>query len=438
MVAYQSTIPSRAIPFYSYLGSRSKVPPPNFKTAILSNWPPWIWMGLMRDWVSYRIMSNLKYMPTDCPCRPKPVSEGRVEGAVSDALQTNLLSGGGVPVARAGTMPAAPTWINFPSRQDLSLATSQLLPEIDASGCSVNHFNGSKAQLCNAVGVHDLSARPPEKSLKGSLADFMVLRGCPVGTAQTPPAPSNAVASECVNPSGNNEGSSQQPLVKDDWHIVLRLVSKSIVLPATWCEPSEEHYYLGSLDLIQRLGLVEHLRSHCDVHLVEVETLHGPHIILDSHSCTVFHPMASLAGTNTDICKSVTDLAKSFSRILVVLEAFPSSKANYSAEPCQPYILNVLSSTVLQSFQKLVNKITMTISMLDEADGADVKVDIVAARSVLEVARYVRVYGDTCKAHEEHCFRNLLWGSRPWLQTEVRPRLYSVHPRGNVGVYGYL
>jgi hypothetical protein len=335
-------------------------------------------------------------------------------------------------------MPAAPIYINCPSRQALSLATSHLIPEIDASGCSVNQFNGRTAELWNTGGVHDLSARPPEKFLKCSLADFLVLRGCPVGTYQPPPAPSNAVVSECANLSGGNGESSQEPQVKDDWHMVSRLVSKGIVLPGTWCEPSEEHYYLGSLDLIQRLGLVEHLRSHCGVHLVEVETLHGPHIILDSHSCTIFHSMASLAGTNTDICKSVTDLAKSFSRILIVLEAFPSSTANYSAGPREPYILNVLSGTVLQAFQKFVNKITMAISMLDEADGADVKVDIVAARSVLEVARYVRVYGDACEAHEERCFRGLLWGSRPWLQREVRPRLYSVHPRGDVEVYGYI
>jgi hypothetical protein len=76
--------------------------------------------------------------------------------------------------------------------------------------------------------------------------------------------------------------------------------------------------------------------------------------------------MASLAGTHTDICKSVIDLAKSFSRVLVVLEAFPSSKANYSAEPYQPYTVNVLSGTVLQAFQKLVNKIKMATSMLDD------------------------------------------------------------------------
>jgi len=309
---------------------------------------------------------------------------------------------------------------------------------MDTSGCSVNEFNGSKAELWNVGGVHDLAARPSEKSLKDSLADFLVLRGCPVGTSQPPSAPSNAVASECANLSENKEKSSQDPQVKDNWNVVSGLVSKGIILPGTWCEPSEDHYYLGSLDLIQRIGLVEHLRSHCGVHLVEVETLYGPQIIMDSHSCAIFHSMASLAGASTDICKSVTDLAKSFSRILVVLEAFPSSKANYSVGPCEPYILNVLSSTVLQAFQKFVSKVTMAISMLDEANGADVKIDIVAARSVLEVARYVRVYGDACEEHEERCFRGLLWGSRPWLQTEVRPRLYSVHPHGAVEVYGHL
>ena len=365
--------------------------------------------------------------------RSEPGPEDRV-GDLGDALRTRVLSlsTGDAPLVRAGTVPPAPIWINCPSRQDLSLATSYPEPEMDPS---VNQFNGPKAELWNVGGGHDLSARSPEKSLKCSLADFLVLRGCPVGTAQTSSAPSNVVASEST---GNNENYSREPHVRDNWHVVLGLVSEGIILPATWCKPSEEHHYLGSLDVIQRLGLVEHLRSHCGVHLVEAETLYGPHIILDSHSCTIFHSVASLAGTNAEICKSVTDLAKSFSRILIVLEAFPSSKANYSAEPCQPYILNVLSSTVLQAFQKFVNKIKMVISMLDEADGVFVKVEIVAARNVLEVARYVRVYGDACEADEEHGFRGLLWGSRPWLQTDVRPRLYSVHPRGGVEVYGYL
>jgi len=336
-------------------------------------------------------------------------------------------------------MPAAPIGINnCPSRQDLSMAALDPVPTMGTSGYPVDQFNISKAELWNAGGMHDYSsARPPKKSLKSSLADFLALRGCPVGKAQTPPAMSNAVTPECVDGCRNKEGPFQEPQVHDGWDVVLQLVSKSVILPATWCEPTEEHYYLGSLDLIQRLGLVEHLRSHCCVHLVEAETLYGPHIILDSHSCAIFHPMASLAGTrNTDICKSITGLAKSFSRILVVLEAFPSSKANYSAEPWQPYLLNVLSRTVLHAFEKLVNKITMAISMLDAAEGGDVQVDIVAAKSVLDVARYVRVYGDACEADEECCFRGVLWGSRPWLQTEVRRQLCSAQST-RVEVWGF-
>ena len=367
-------------------------------------------------------------MPSDClsvQVRSEPGPECRVGGVLGDTLQTRFLSTSNIaaPLVRAGTVPPAPIWINSPSQQDLSLSTSHSR----ASGSSVNQFYGSKAELWNAGGGYDLSARPPEKSLKYSLADFLVLRGCPVGTAQIRSAPSNVVASECANLLGNNGESSHETQVKDNWHMVSALVSKGIIIPSPWCEPSNEHYYLGSLDFIQRLGLIENLQSHCGVHMVEAETLHGPQIILDSHSCAIFHSMASLAGTDTDICKSVTDLAQSFSRILVVLEAFPSSKANYSAEPYQPYTLNVLSSPVLQAFQKLVNKIKMAISMLDEAGGEYAKVDIVAARSVLEVARYVRVYGDACEADEERCFRGVLWGSRLWLQTEVRPHLYSVH-----------
>jgi len=334
-------------------------------------------------------------MSADCPSQagnqsgPGP----RVEDVPGDALQTNFLSRADTPMVRARTKPAAPMEIRCPSLRDLSL-------------------------------------RPPERSLKTSLADFLALRGCPVGTAQTLSSLSNTAASECKNLSGNNTKRFQEFQCKDDWGVVLPLVSEEILLPGNWCEPSEDHYYLGSLDLIQRLGLVEHLRTDCRVQLVEVETLYGPHIILDSHSCAIFHPIASLPGTNADVCKSVIDLAKSFSRILVVLEAFPSSRANYSAEPYQPYILNVLSSTVLQSFQKLVHKLKMAIAMLDGAEGADVKCDIVVARNVLEVARFVRVYGDACEEHEGRCFRAILWGSRPWLQTEVRPCPFPVDSGG--------
>lgn len=334
---------------------------------------------------------------------------------------------------RAGTVPAASTELNFYSRRNLSLVTSPPVLVMNANGCSVDQSTTSETEHCNSRGMHGidcnfgLSSRPPERSLKSSLADFLALRGCPVGTAQPPSPLSNAVASECVNVYGESQEPTQEPQTKDYWDMVLPLVSKDIVLPAQWYEPAENHYYLGSLDFIQRLGLIEHLRAHCHAHLVEVETLYGPHIILDSHSCAIFHPIASLAGNSMDICKFIIDLAKSFSRVLVVLEAFPSSKANYSAEPYQPYVLNVLSNIVLRAFQKLVNKIKMAISMLDDAEGADVTVDIVVARSVLEVARYLRAYGDACEEREERCFRVVLWGSRRWLQTEVRPRLFPVH-----------
>ena len=341
-------------------------------------------------------------------------------------------------MVRAGTMPAASVGMSCPSRYHLSLMISPPVLIIDASGCSVDQSTRPETEFWDFGGAHNIDCNvglapsliPPERSLKTSLADFLALRGCPVGTAQTPSPLSNTVTPGCVIFSESNEDDFQESQVDGNWEVVLPLVSKDITLSDNWCEPSKDHYYLGSLDFIQRLGLVENLRAHCRVHLVEAETLYGPHIILDSHSCAIFHPMASLPGTNTDICKSVIDLAKSFSRVLVVLEAFPSSIANYSAESHQPYTLNVLSRTVLRAFQKLVHKIKMAISMLDEAEGADVEIDIVVARGALEVARYVRVYGDACEEREERCFRVVLWGSRPWLQTEVRPRLFPVQQGG--------
>jgi hypothetical protein len=366
------------------------------------------------------------------------------EDVPDNALQINF-SRTDTPMVRAGTLPAAPIiGISCPSPgQDPSLAfkASPPIHIMDTSGCSVDESARSETELWNTGGMHDVGndvdlstrppERPPESRLESSLAGFLALRGrgCPTVAAAQPPSPlSNAVTFECVNLSENKGESFQE--VKHEWDLVLPLVSNDIVLPESWCESSEDHCYLGSLDFIQRIGLVEHLRTRCGVHLVEVETLYGPQIIIDSHSCTIFHPMASLTGTTTDICKSIIDLAKSFSRVLLVLEAFPSSKANYSAETYQSHLLNVISTTVLQAFQKLVNKIKMAVSMLDEAEGGDVKVDIVVAKSVLEVARYVRVYGEVCRACEARCFRVILWGSRPWLQTEVRPRPFPSTRRG--------
>ena len=364
---------------------------------------------------------------------PRVEAEDVPGGALHEA---NYLSGDDGPMVRAGTMPAATVGTSCPSRQHLSPTILAPVFIMDAIGCSVDQSTRSETELWDCSGMNDIDCNaglaliPPERSLKTSLAEFLALRGYPGGTAQTLAPLSNTFTSECAIVSESNDDQLQESQVKDNWDVVLPLVSKDITLPDDWCEPSEDHYYLGSIDFIQRLGLVENLRAHCRVHLVETETLHGPHIILDSHSCAIFQPIASLSSTDMDICKSVIDLAKSFSRILVVLEAFPSSTANYSVESHQPCVLNVLSGTVLRAFQRLVHRINMAISMLDAAEGADVKVDIVVARGALEVARYVRVYGDACEEREGRRFRVILWGSRPWLQTEVRPRLSPVHTGG--------
>jgi hypothetical protein len=345
-------------------------------------------------------------------------------------------------MVRAGTVPAAlPTEISCPSRQDPSLPPKPSAP-LGTDGCSVDQSGTSERDHWTSRGIGHitgLSRRLPEISLKTSLADFLALRGCPIVASTQAPSPLlTPDAFECVGHSGNSKAPSQEPHVNDGWDSVLPLVSKDIVLPESWCEPSEDHYYLGSLDFIQRLGLVEHLRAHCRVHLVEAETLHGPDVILDSHSCAVFHPIVSLAGTNTEVCKLVVDLAKSFSRILVVLEAFPASKANYSVEPPQPFTLNILSSIVLHAFQKFVHRLTLATAMLDKREGGDVHVDIVVAGGVSAAARYVRVYGEACAAREARSCRGVLWGARPWLQTEVRPRLPpSPVPRG-WGCVGWL
>lgn len=192
---------------------------------------------------------------------------------------------------------------------------------------------------------------------------------------------------------------------------------KALHLPEDWNDPSTQHTYLVSLDLLQKRSLLHFLESSlCAVRLVDrdyltslgiasipdqvVSSLDAPvevSIIPSPHCAIVFFPLAALPSQTQyqTLLASLSTHSFSFSRILLILEAFPrallyrTKLAKTADSRDMPY---AYSPPVIKAVKKVRRDLALREGLGEKSSTC--KVDLAFADSVEESAMHVRNFGD--------------------------------------------
>ncbi|KAF5372952.1 hypothetical protein D9758_001575 [Tetrapyrgos nigripes] len=216
--------------------------------------------------------------------------------------------------------------------------------------------------------------------------------------------------------------------------------------------PTSPHWYMASLSLLQKQGLIRSLRSpECAVGLVERDSLDGVDLILDPHTAVIYINLPGLPAQCDDVVKLVKEQSWRYNRLLVVFEAYlPSisfkaqassiSKSSTSMTMSGSALEGVTSTTTINTYSppviKSIKRFRTHISIAEGCGEKNTKCKVYTAfaNTVLEAARFSRVLGDMVeredasakrwtgewgKEGEEMGTGGLLWGERKWLGDDV-------------------
>lgn len=192
---------------------------------------------------------------------------------------------------------------------------------------------------------------------------------------------------------------------------------KALPLPEDWNYPSTQHTYLVSLDLLQKRSLLHLLESSlCAVRVVDreyltslgiasvpdqaVSSLDAPvevSIIPSPHCAVVFFSLAALPSQTQyqTLLASLSAHSFSFSRILLILEAFPRAHlfrtklAKTADSRDMPY---AYSPPVIKAVKKVRRDLALREGLGEKSSTC--KLDLAFADSVEESAMHVRNFGD--------------------------------------------
>uniref|UniRef100_A0A0W0EX34 Proteophosphoglycan 5 n=1 Tax=Moniliophthora roreri TaxID=221103 RepID=A0A0W0EX34_MONRR len=192
----------------------------------------------------------------------------------------------------------------------------------------------------------------------------------------------------------------------------------TIHLPSTWTIPSSAHWYMASMDLIQKQCLVRSLRSeNCAIGLMEREGLGGVDLILDPHTAIIFSNLSALPAGCDSLVTAVSEQSQRYSRLFVIFEAYPPSMSFKCNEPqrSQSEALNPYSPPVLKAIKKF--RRDLNVAEACGTKSAECVVYHTFARDVEQAATFARHFGDLAEASNES--ESALWGDRSWLEADI-------------------
>jgi hypothetical protein len=190
----------------------------------------------------------------------------------------------------------------------------------------------------------------------------------------------------------------------------------TIPIPCPWAHPSTPHYYMASVDLIQKQAFVRALTSPlCAVGLAERDTLSGVDLILDPHSAIIFISLAVLPSQCASLTARLSRLSWRYLRVLVVFEAFPGSQMYVQSSVRAGATVYPFSPPILRAVGKLRRDLGIAEACGERYAAGSVL--FAFARSVNEAAILARVFGDLAEECDET--RGALWGGREWLEDEA-------------------
>ncbi|KAH9897857.1 hypothetical protein C8Q73DRAFT_641038 [Cubamyces lactineus] len=267
---------------------------------------------------------------------------------------------------------------------------------------------------------------PSAPSVRQSLANFLAFCGKPDltdygGLPTMSSSPSAAVqhATTAELEAGISSSRQDMPMELVD--------GRTMLLPNEFAAPDNRHVYMASMGLIQKRALVRALSSLCAVDLVEREHLASKsdelQLLLDCDTAVLFAPVETLSTRVDTLTSSLTQLSWRFTRLLLVLECYPSS-CNYrnDRDSTDKPRASVWSPPVVKAVKKLRRDVGI-------AEGVQTKriatvVEYAFARTVEEAAAYVRLYGDAAATTAEGV--EIVWGDRSWLTHDERDGEYDL------------
>ncbi|KAI5893929.1 uncharacterized protein SCHCODRAFT_02498402 [Schizophyllum commune H4-8] len=189
--------------------------------------------------------------------------------------------------------------------------------------------------------------------------------------------------------------------------------ANTLRLPSTWTIPGTVHRYLASIDCVQKQALMRGLRSEeCAVDVVERDSLGGVDFIIDAHTGVMLVSLLSLPGDCADAVARIATQTWNFDRLLVVLEAYPSTYAKkIERRSAAPF---AYTPPVLKALQKLRRDLNIEQACGTSREATELK--IAFADTVSEAALFVRMFGN--EAEEMDTTDGALWGGREWLDDE--------------------
>lgn len=330
----------------------------------------------------------------------------------------------GTPVfGRATSVPAQPPFTDIPPNQPRHLKSTQG----STGGQNSAEFSAHSETIPVEFGNTIIAADSLSKSVVASIARFRRLHDQTVPehvafydkTEESPPSPQLA--------------NHQVPT----HHISLDLLCDDVEmrLAERWQQPVSIHRYIASLSLIQKRALASALSSEelgC-IQLIERAELQGDHqpdLIIDPHRAVLFTPISHLPTSNQELMTCLKTLLASYSKILLIFEAYPCSCSFGSTssrrrairritgkKTAEPLALDPFSPPVLTALKRFRRELTIERELAGH-DRADIGVQVICARNIEEAAMYTRLWGTRAETECDSELASTLWDERTWLKED--------------------
>jgi hypothetical protein len=192
----------------------------------------------------------------------------------------------------------------------------------------------------------------------------------------------------------------------------------TLVLPSSPLSPATEHYYLASLNTIQKSELVRILSlpgpDSAAVTLIEREHLSGVDLILDSDTAIILVSGPSLPIEHANVIRGLEDVLLEYTHILLLFECYPPSAGWRPRSGHAGTGAKMLTPPFVKAMQNLRRTVTIVLDCDDRL--RDTEISYAFGLSPHDTAAFIRMFGD--EAERRDTSGGLIWGDRAWLVSE--------------------
>ncbi|KAJ3993205.1 hypothetical protein F5050DRAFT_762644 [Lentinula boryana] len=256
-----------------------------------------------------------------------------------------------------------------------------------------------KAGIPFAVPFHDHSS---------GIAEFAKLRARKLRAPPSAPEPHKLPSADVESNDGSIASKTAPESIFD--RNTLRLPSSDRKLPTT------AHWYMASMNLLQKQALVRSLRSEaCGIGLVERDTLVDVDLIIDPHTAVIFTNLLALPSQVDTLINTICEQSWRYDNLLVVFEAFvPSMAFKPDSATSAKESLSAYSPPVLKAIRKFRRDISLAEACENKREGC--RVTTAFADTVKDAAVFARIVGDEAEKRSDPAIG--LWVDRAWLNDE--------------------